>query len=393
MTATEALLRKALVTSGLDTAGWSTVQAGLRDRAFFMAEVERARVLAAARSEAAAILTSGKSLSEARRDLREALRADGYVPAAEDKGTIKDLFTRQRLDVMLKTNVAQARGYADYLAATSTGALMAFPAYEFIRVYQRKVPRADWRVRWDSAARAVGWQGVARGTPRMVALKTSPIWARLSRFDNPFPPFDFGSGMGLDDVDAADCRELGLGDQAKAQKPPRVDFNGSLQAEVPVAPDSPEAERLRSAFGDQVVFDGNVARWRGNLIRDVVGGNVRNAKLGRGYDGRNLSISHNIFADHLHKHFGEEERDRRNMPLSVGDFELIPAMWRKPDNVVKERNRDHLAFDTLDGGILNLIVDPVKGIVGFWKEKNPRAGDLMVSRLRATPAQRNPKGA
>ena len=364
MTATEALLRKALVTSGLDTAGWSTVQAGLRDRAFFMAEVERARVLAAARSEAAAILTSGKSMSEARRDLREALRADGYQPSDDERGTIKDLYTKQRLDVMLKTNVAQARGYADYLAATSTGALAAFPAYEFIRVQQRKAPRGDWAERWLSAARAVGWQGVARGTSRMVALKTSPVWAKLSRFGNPFPPFDFGSGMGLDDVDAADCRELGLGPQARAQKPPRVDFNGSLQAEVPVAPGSPEAERLRAAFGDQVRFDGNVARWRGNLIRDVLGGELDSADIGTGYNGQPLTVSHSALAAALNV----RPDIPGAVPPALADFELLPSIWRTPAKVGKTAyNRDLLTLDTLDGGILNLIVDPDKGIVGFWK--------------------------
>ena len=366
MTATEALLRKTLVGSSLDTAEWSRVDAGLRDRAFFMAEVERVRILAAARNEVAAILQSGKSLSEARRDLREVLRAEGYQPSEDERGTIKDLYSKQRLDVMLKTNVEQARGYASYLRATSTGALAAFPAYEFIRVYQRKAPR-DWRARWNSAAVDVSWRGVARGTSRMVALKTSPIWVKLSRFGNPFPPFDFGSGMGLDDVDAAECRELGLGPEAKAQRPPRVDFNGSLQAEVPMRGDSPEAERLRSAFGDQVTFDGNVARWRGNLIRDVVDGELPSANIGTGYDGRSLSISHDILAASMSRGASSDLRD--TLPLNLGDFELLPSIWRKPDRISKERTRDRLELDTLDGSLLNLLVDPLQGITKFWKTK------------------------
>lgn len=361
MTSTEALLRKTLVGSSLDSSEWSRIDAGLRDRAFFMAEVEKVRFLAAARKEAAAILQSGKSLSEARRDLREALRAEGYQPTDEERGTIKDLYSRQRLDVMLKTNVEQARGYADYLQATSTGALAAFPAYEFIRVYQRKKPRGDWRARWDSAAVAVSWRGVARGTSRMVALKTSPIWVKLSRFGNPFPPFDFGSGMGLEDVDAAECRDLGLGAEAKAQKPPRVDFNGSLQAEVPMRADAPEAEKLREVFGDQVTFDGNVARWRGNLIRDVVDGELPTADIGTGYDGRSLSISRDILA--------QATEGANGMALNVGDFELLPSIWRKPDRVKKDAGREILELDTLDGALLNLAIDPVQGLVKFWKAK------------------------
>lgn len=370
MNSTEALLRKTLVASGLDTAEWSRIDAGLRDRAFFMSEVENVRILSAARNEVAAILQSGKSMSEARRDLRAALQADGYVPAAEDAGTIKDLYSKQRLDVMLKTNVEQARGYADYLQATSAGALAAFPAYEFIRVYQRKAPRGDWRQRWDSAARAVGWQGVARGTSRMVALKTSPVWAKLSRFGNPFPPFDFGSGMGLEDVDLVECRKLGLGPEAKAQKPPRVDFNGSLQAELPALADSPDAERLRAAFGDQVTFDGNVARWRGNLIRDTLDGQRAQADIGTGFDGQPLTVFHSDLSDALSRSASSDLRD--SLPLSPADFDLLPSLWRRPDRVDRTAaDRTRLELDMLDGYLLSLLVDPLTAkLLNFWKTKN-----------------------
>ena len=33
-------------------------------------------------------------------------------------------------------------------------------------------------------------------------------------------------------------------------------------------------------------------------------------------------------------------------------------MWRNPDNVTKSKGNDHLTLDTLDVGILNLIVHP-----------------------------------
>ena len=61
------------------------------------------------------------------------------------------------------------------------------------------------------------------------------------------------------------------------------------------------------------------------------------------------------------------------MPLMPGDFELLPTMWRTPDKVEKARyNRDHLLFDTLDGGVLNLVVDPHIGIVSFYKMLKPK---------------------
>ena len=241
----------------------------------------------------------------------------------------------------------------------------AFPAYELLRAEPRKMPR-NWPAIWQQKGGTL-YQG------RMIAPKTDPIWTRISRFGLPYPPFDYNSGMDIFSVSRSECLALGvpLPEPGSANGASAPSFNDNLQAELPIADNSPEANRLREAFGDQIRFDGNVAHWRGELIQEVLSGKVRSAKLGRGYDGRNLSISHNIFKDHLHIHVGAEEHDRRNIPLTKGDFELLPAMWRKPSKVNKERSRDHLEFETFDGGVLNLIVDPVKGIVSFYKMKIP----------------------
>ena len=369
MTAAEKMLQKALVGSNLDSRQWNSIQAGLRDRAFFSSQVASARILHAAREMAAERAGGNISASEFRREMRKVLGRDGY-DAGDGRGTIKDLMTKARLDVIQRTNVEQARGYVHHLEATAPGAVAAFPAQELVRVRQRKNPR-DWRKRWED-------NGGKLYDGRMIALVDDPIWTAISAFDNPFPPFDFGSGMGVRAVKKSEAVRLGvitageLKEKVDAMREkPAPSFNGSLQAEIPMEDGSPEARRLKDIFGDQVRFDGNVAHWQGELINDVLDGKLAKAKLGRGYDGRNLSISHTIFDEHLHKHFGDDERDRRNIPLERGDFELIPAMWRKPDRVTEEHNRDHLEFDTFDGGILNLIVDPVKGISSFWKMKNP----------------------
>ena len=369
MTAAEKVLQRALVGSNLDSRQWNSIQAGLRDRAFFSSQVASARILHAAREMAAERAGGNLSASEFRREMRKVLGRDGY-DAGDGRGTIKDLMTKARLDVIQRTNVEQARGYVHHLEATAPGAVAAFPAQELVRVRQRKNPR-DWRKRWED-------NGGKLYDGRMIALVDDPIWTAISAFDNPFPPFDFGSGMGVRAVKKSEAVRLGvvtageLKEKVDAMREkPAPSFNGSLQAEIPMEDGSPEARRLKDIFGDQVRFDGNVAHWQGELINDVFDGKLAKAKLGRGYDGRNLSISHTIFDEHLHKHFGDEERDRRNIPLERGDFELIPAMWRKPDRVTEEHNRARLEFDTFDGGILNLIVDPVKGISSFWKMKNP----------------------
>ena len=372
MSPADIILRKALVGSGLDSAGWSTIQAGIRDRAFFSSQVNQAKIVYAMRKNVADLVGGGKSPSEVRRDLRAYLDSIGY-DAGEERGTIKDLMTKARLDVMMKTNADQAKGYASHLRATTAGAILAFPAYELIRVQQRKMPR-DWHSRWIKAANAVGWDGVAKDTDRMIALKTSPVWSQLSRFGNPFPPFDFNSGMGVRDVPKSVCREIGLlGKDEQPDIPPPPDFNGNLQAQIPMRNDDPEAIRLKKIFGDQIRFDGDTVHWQGELIQDVLDGKIKKTTLGIGHNGKKLSISHNFFKEHLAKHVGENETRNGNIPLEHGDYDLLPSMWRNPDRVVKGHSgRDMLELDTIDGGTLRLTVDPNSGIRSFYKMKNPK---------------------
>ena len=375
MTASEKILQKALVGSNLDSRQWNSIQAGLRDRAFFSSQVASARILHAAREMVAERVGGNISASEFRREMRKILATDGY-DAGENRGTIKDLMTKARLDVIQRTNVEQARGYIHHLEATAPGAIAAFPAQELVRVRQRKKPR-DWFARWKDAGGRL-YEG------RMVALVDDSIWTRISDFGNPFPPYAWGSGMGVRAVKKSEAIRLGVvsAEQVKAKveelkNKPTPDFNGKMEATIPMRHDSPEAAELRKAFGvdeDEkgalVSFEGDVVHWHGERIHEVFDGTLKKVNLGRGYDGRNLSLSHNIIAQHIKKHVGDNDQDRRNIPLERGDFELIPAMWRKPDRVANEQGRDHLEFDAFDG-ILHLIVDPVKGISTFYKQKRP----------------------
>lgn len=375
MTASEKILQKALVGSGLDSRQWNSIQAGLRDRAFFSSQVASARILHAAREMVAERAGGNLSASEFRREMRKTLGRDDYDPG-ENRGTIKDLMTKARLDVIQKTNVEQARGFIHHLEATAPGAFAAFPAQELVRVRQRRQPR-DWAQRWkDNGGKF--YEG------RMIALIDDPIWTAISAFGNPFPPFDFGSGMGVRAVKKSEAVRLGVisADEVKAKveemrQKPAPDFNGNLQATIPMRDDSPEAAELRKAFGvdeDEkgalVSFENNVVHWHGERIHDVIDGSIKKVNLGRGYDGRNLSLSHNIIEEHIIKHVGDNDHDHRNIPLERGDFELIPAIWRKPDRLAKEKGCDVLELDAFDG-VLRLVVDPNKGILSFFKMKSP----------------------
>lgn len=373
MKPSDIILRKALVAANIPSKDWSTIHASLRNRAFFMSRVTEQKLLYAARQGVASILDGAKDKSELRRDLRKMI-SDGMRPTDPKlRGTIQDIFTKQRLDTMIDTNVRQAKGYANHLQATKPGALKAFPGYELIRVRQSRQPR-DWQTRWNKAAREVGFEGVARNGA-MIALKTSPIWVKLSVFGNPFPPFDWGSGMGLDDVERERCKALGLvGEGIPEQEPPKLDLNGNLQVEVPmIREDSLCAKILKDKFEDEIDFRGNTAHFRSELIRDMLHGKVKKISLGVGFNGEKTSFSHTLFKDHASKHFGENENHGNNIPMTEGDYELLPTLWRDPDRVKKSKGNDMLELDLLDGSVLTMLFKEGHGPLTLYKSKPPGA--------------------
>lgn len=376
MTEAELILQKALVGSNLDSSQWNQIQAGFRNRAFFSSRVAQVNILAAMRERVAKYAEGETDLSKIRMMIRDDLRRANYTPEPGQENTIHDLFSQARLDVIVKTNVAQARGYMQYAEGMSPGAFAAFPAQEFTRIAHRRNQRQDWPQRWAKAG------GKVYGG-KMIALKDDHVWERLSVFGNPFPPFDWGSGMGVLDVDRKTAIQLGLisdeelrGKTAALREKPVPDFNANLQATVPVPNlrrDSLCGQILIKNFGDQVAIENSVVSWQGNLIQDVIAGRRKKAQLGVGYNGRPLPLSHNFFREHLSKHFGDNETNPQSIPLTTGDYELLPSVWRKPDRVTKSRDRDHLEFETFDGGILHLFVSEQKGIRSFYKTKSGRS--------------------
>ena len=376
MKASDYILRKALVAADIPSKDWAKVHAGLRDRAFFMSRVMEQRILYASRQGVADVLDGKKDRSEVRRDLRKLISLEDR-PDDERRGTIQDIFTKRRLDVMIDTNVRQAKGYAEHIRATSRGALMAFPAYELIRERQSKQPR-DWDARWAKAANEVGWEGVARNGKK-IALKTSPIWTKLSAFGNPFPPFDWGSGMGIEDVERSVCIKLGLvGDGIPEQEPPTLGFNGSLQAEVEFTSNE-TSEKWRSDFGDQLKIEKgtSILKWREEVFRENFDKGHFSLKLGvpqptliekmkaaRGLsdiadaiqdkqllmtDSNWLDAKRGDGSNHR-SHFGFEPEHPENIKLEKHDVELIPSIWRKPDQVRKlQKDIFELRIEALDG--------------------------------------------
>jgi len=151
-------------------------------------------------------VTRGRlSARQAREEMQRYLGRTGYKPEPELEGTIRDRSSVQGMEHIIDTNVAMARGWAARMEALDN---VLSPGQELYRQRDSRVKR-NWAEKWEQAARAVNWQGVARNG-QMVALVTSPIWVELSAFKNPYPPFDYNSGMRVRPVDFEVCEELGL---------------------------------------------------------------------------------------------------------------------------------------------------------------------------------------
>lgn len=261
MTAAEKILKKALIGSSLNSREWNLVQAGLRDRAFISSQVESMRILHAARKMVADRAGGQLSASEIRRDLRKVISSTGYRPPEGKEGTLQDLYSKRRLDTIIKTNVEQARGYVRHLDGMKPGAFAAFPGQELIRVRERKEKR-DWATRWKNA-------GGQFYNGRMIALRDDPIWERISVFGNPFPPFAWGSGMGVRAVSRRDSIALGvITDEAVREKVQslKAEKSVSMNENLAVSVTPEEESELRQAFGDQIAIENGEARWRDGLV-------------------------------------------------------------------------------------------------------------------------------
>lgn len=382
MTPAEKLLSRVIVTSGLDSARWARFEAGLRDRAYFAAKIESVRWLATGRDRIGRLLEGGRSADGTRFQRRDMIidelgriaREEGI---ATGTGGLTDPGAAKRIGLVADMQAGFAQGYADWESGLDEGAQNQFPAQELIRIESRAAPR-DWRGIWLANGGTLTEDG------RMVALKTDAIWTRISRFGLPWPPFDYGSGMGLRDVSRADAIALGLIDEGwRAPERSAEDFNRGLRAKVRLqGEDDPLWRSVREAFGDQVVYEGGEVRWEGEALRGrlaaAASGRVsealslgrptpeaaeRAAGAGLRLDGGALRVDTGRLARALERH-GEGRESREGfVPLSPADLELLPLAWRYPDAAyAPDAARDGIALQkAVSDGWLNALVSPGEG--------------------------------
>lgn len=352
------LSAKTPIGAALNSAEWADVPLALRERAQFSANIESVRLLSTIQDKLSKRVgliqeqvANGDAFVDRSSfigDIRQMAIDLGVRTTDEDgAGTVRDIHSAKRLGMIFDIQTQQAAEFARWKMDQDPDVLDAYPAQRLIRVESRQAPR-DWEARWSEAGGAVGWKEALQ-TPQ-VALKSSPIWAELSAFGTPWPPFDFGSGMGVEDVDRAEAEQLELLKPADQVRPAEVDFNRDLQASV--ANLEPEdRQTLQAQFGDQVRLYGDTAKWVPKAMEDYIrksvgepqwkpnGFSIGVASVDAAAEcagwvdlsGCQLRLEADRARHIWDTHGPGSPATPDSIPMRPVDFRAIPLAWRLPD--------------------------------------------------------------
>lgn len=255
--------RKTPVGAALSSREWERLPAEIRLRAMFSARVENERLLGEMQQRLQARIELAKKDGRTMdrgvfiEEMRAELTQSGYKRGDAKRGSLRDLKSTRRLGLIWDMNLAQVQGYAKWKSDMDPDILDAVPAQELIRV-RAKVEVREWPLVWaDHGGKFYGEPGpdYPNAPGRMIALKTDPIWRWISRFKTPWPPYDWGSGMGLRNVRRDAAETLGVLAPGAQLIPLAVPFNEGAEMSAKGVPESGR-ESLRSAFGDAIRFDG-----------------------------------------------------------------------------------------------------------------------------------------
>ena len=231
-------LAKQVLPTSMSSNELEQLSQAIRDRSFFSARTTYADYLAEAQRLMRQLVAPhtivdpdtlelraaqpGETVNAAsvRTKMQQYLKQLDYQPDEGEKGTLTDLSSDQRIDLIIDTQTKMSQGYGKWVADQDPEVLDLYPADEMYRQVNSRVPR-DWSARWNEARATLGdatSATVASGpSGPFIALKNDPIWAALSRFGNPYPPFDYNSGMWVRDADPAEAEALGITGKPKHQ--------------------------------------------------------------------------------------------------------------------------------------------------------------------------------
>lgn len=216
---------RTLLPTSLDSAGLDRLSADVREVSVFSAEVSQVEVLQLIYQETQRMVAGlsegpGKYASPATlvADIQALLDRIGYQARPGTEGTIKDLRSWKRLELIADVQLRMATGYGQMKRWTDPTSMLLYPAAEFKRLEWRRVPRGSvvkdgavsldtgryWHDRWVAAG------GRVFGRGRLLALMDDPVWANVSRFGVPYGPPDFNSGWGRKPISRAEALRAGL---------------------------------------------------------------------------------------------------------------------------------------------------------------------------------------
>ncbi len=225
--ALEAQSVKVLLPTELRSNLLRTIPAQLRERALFSSGVTSSELLQKVDDGLKQILSGEKTEEQVKSELAR----------MDDLLTEQGLTRNPRISLIVDTNADLARGYGSWKQSQDDTVLEEWPCWEFYRAEDRNEPR-DWPARWAAAGGSFypGDADYAEG--RMIALKNDPIWERISAFGLPYAPFDFNSGMDLQDVSRDEATELGVIEPADEQKAEDRGFNADLESDPQIRDES-----------------------------------------------------------------------------------------------------------------------------------------------------------
>ena len=224
-----------IVPSSATSAEWAQLSIALRERAFFSARVESARVLQGMRDYLEDFLTvtrlpNGSLKAQGRAEfvanmrelaIREGLgRIDpvtGRIDPEIRENDLTDIRSSRRLELVFDTITESSQEFGYWQQGQDPDILDVFPAQRFIRVRPVLSPRPYHQAALGEVRRKDDLQ----------------FWLSLNRdFNVPWGPWGYGSGCGVEDVDRDDAVAAGAMKPDDQVKSVAKDFNDGLSAGI-----------------------------------------------------------------------------------------------------------------------------------------------------------------
>jgi hypothetical protein len=248
---TEALAQREgreLMPTGMSAEQLREVETAVRERSVFSARVTNAEFLQRVSNVTDQIIKGELGENKARLLLGQYLDSIEYHARPGTEGTIQDLRTDARLNLIVRTQVNMAYGYGKWRGRQVQSVLDEYPCLEFYRAFDRKEPR-DWPARWLEAGGQFYEGDSDYPEGRMIAPQNDLIWVALSAFGTPYAPFDYNSGMDTELVSRAEAIALGAWTENDRVYPAQRGFETDAAASVRDL--SPEmAQVLEETLGD-----------------------------------------------------------------------------------------------------------------------------------------------